>query len=373
MPRPPRMLLLGAGLSGGLLALALAELGVEVELAGGSLADSATGWSYGGVPWWAGAANPLGELLATAPRCWDQLQQRHGDLGLRLAELWLHWSEQAPQQAVAKVQQALAGLPQQPQLTPLSAQEAIETEPLLAGADLGGVLQLPYWRVDPLGFQQGLERAWKAAGVQRCAPLAADELRQRLEQGEAVVLCSGAATLALLKAMGLQPPSALAFSWAGVARCDGAQLAAERIVMPLLGQRSARETAASGAAVICDPGLAPAPGGGVLLGQTSWFDRPIDGPPPAEDDLKQLGGVRSRLAPSLSESSHGPLRLQQQPVAYSRDQQPLLGPLPGCSNLSLFTGFGGPFALVPAVTPLMAQALVTGDWTQLKSLGLLCR
>ena len=47
MVPPPRMLLLGAGLSGGLLALALAELGVEVELAGGSLADSATGWSYG--------------------------------------------------------------------------------------------------------------------------------------------------------------------------------------------------------------------------------------------------------------------------------------------------------------------------------------
>ena len=45
------MLLLGAGLSGGLLALALAELGVEVELAGVLLADSATGWSYGGVPW----------------------------------------------------------------------------------------------------------------------------------------------------------------------------------------------------------------------------------------------------------------------------------------------------------------------------------
>ena len=71
--------------------------------------------------------------------------------------------------------------------------------------------------------------------------------------------------------------------------------------------------------------------------------------------------------------SHGPLRLQQQPVAYSRDQQPLLGPLPGCSNLSLFTGFGGPFALVPTVTPLMAQALVTNDWSQIKGLGLLCR
>ena len=187
-----------------------------------------------------------------------------------------------------------------------------------------------------------------------------------------MVLCSGAATLALLKAMALQAPSALAFSWAGVARCERAQLATERIVMPLLGQRSAREIAASGGSVICDPGLAPAPGGGVLLGQTSWFDRPIDGPPPVENDLKQLSGVRSRLAPSLSESTHGPLRLQQQPVAYSRDQQPLLGP---CLAAATFVvhWFWWPFALVPAVTPLMAQALVTGDWTQLKSLGLLCR
>ena len=373
MASPPRMLLLGAGLSGGLLALALAELGVEVELAGGSLADSATGWSYGGVPWWAGAANPLGELLATAPCRWDQLQQRHGELGLRRAHLWLHWPEQAPAQAVAKVQQGLAGLPQQPELTALPAQEAIEQEPLLAGADLGGVMQLPYWRIDPLGLQQGLERAWAVAGVQRRAPLPAAELQQRLESGERVVLCSGAATLALLRAMGLQAPPGLAFSWAGVGRCDRAQLSAERIVMPLLGQRGGRETAASGAALICDPGLAPAPGGGLLVGQTSWFDRPIDDPPPVDQDFEQLSRVRSQLVPSLSESSYGPLRLQQQPVAYSRDQQPLLGPLPGCPNLSLFTGFGGPFALVPALTPLMAQALATEDWSQIRGLGLLCR
>ena len=373
MASPPRMLLLGAGLSGGLLALALAELGVEVELAGGSLVDSATGWSYGGVPWWAGAANPLGELLATAPCRWDQLQQRHGELGLRPAQLWLHWPEQAPAQAVAKVQQGLAGLPQQPELTALPAQEAIEQEPLLAGADLGGVMQLPYWRIDPLGLQQGLERAWAVAGVQRRAPLPAAELLQRLESGERVVLCSGAATLALLRTMGLQAPPVLAFSWAGVGRCDGAQFSAERIVMPLLGQRGGRETAASGAAVICDPGLAPAPGGGLLVGQTSWFDRPIDDPPPVDQDFEQLSRVRSQLVPSLREGSYGSFRLQQQPVAYSRDQQPLLGPLPGCSNLSLFTGFGGPFALVPARTPLMAQALATEDGSPIRGLGLLCR
>jgi len=373
MPAARPVLLLGAGLSGGLLALALAELGLEVELAGGSLAHSATGCSYGGVPWWTGGADPLGELLATAPQCWDQLQQRHGELGLRSAKLWLHWPAQASPNAVAQMQQGLAALPQQPQLTELSAQEAMDQEPLIAGADLGGVLELPYWRVDPMAFQQGLERAWAAAGVQRRAPLPAAELQQRLENGEAVVLCSGAATLALLQAIGLQTPSALALSWAGVWQCDGAQLAAERIVMPLLGQRSARETAASGAAVICDPGLAPAPGGGLLIGQTSWFERPIDGPPSADDDVEQLSGVRAQLTPLLSDQSHGPLRLRQQPVAYSRDQKPLLGPVPGCRNLSLFTGFGGPFAMVPALTSLMAKALATEDWNPIKGLGLLCR
>ena len=373
MPAPPRLSLLGAGLSGGLLALALAEVGFDVELAGGPVAHSATGCSYGGVPWWAGPANALGELLATAPRRWDQLQQNHGELGLRQAQLWLHWSQQASEQAVAKAQRGLAALPQQPQLKLLSAAEVIEQEPLMAGADLGGVLQLPYLRVDPMALQQGLERAWAAVGVKRRAPLSAVELEQRLQDNEAVVLCSGAATLWLLEALGLPLPTALGFSWAGVWQCNGAQLAAERIVMPLLGQRSARETSALNSEVICDPGLAPAPGGGVLIGQTSWFDLPLHAPPPTDQDAEQLSKVRAQLVPQLRDGSSMELQFHQRPVAYSRDQRPLLGPFPGCSNLVLFTGFGGPFALVPALTPLMAEALATNDWSQIKSLDLLCR
>ena len=141
--------------------------------------------------------------------------------------------------------------------------------------------------------------------------------------------------------------------------------------MPLLGQRSARETAASGGAVICDQAwrqrLVVAFCWGKPPGLTAhrWST-------PAEDDLEQLSGVRSRLAPSL-------VRAPMDPCVCSSSRLPtaatnnLLGPLPGCSNLSLFTGFGGPFALVPTVTPLMAQALVTNDWSQIKGLGLLCR
>ena len=51
-----------------------------------------------------------------------------------------------------------------------------------------------------------------------------------LEEGAKVVVAdfnaeTGAATLALLDALALQSPSNLAFSWAGVWQCDGAQLA----------------------------------------------------------------------------------------------------------------------------------------------------
>ena len=101
MSAQPRLLLLGAGLSGGLLALALAELGAEVELAGSSLGDSATGCSYGGVPWWGVGSDELGQLLATAPSHWHALQDRCGDLGVNSCNLWLHWSELDSSAAVA--------------------------------------------------------------------------------------------------------------------------------------------------------------------------------------------------------------------------------------------------------------------------------
>ena len=200
MPRPPRMLLLGAGLSGGLLALALAELGVEVELAGGSLADSATGSSYGGVPWWAGAANPWDSYWPPHRR-WDQLQQRHGDLGLRPAELWLHWSEQAPRRRWPRFSKPWPGC-RNSRSSSLSAQEAIAPNLWLE----------PIWveccncpiGVLTLGFQQGLERAWQAAGVRRRAPLRLMNCSSGLaRRGGGVVQRCGHAGFA--EGYGLQP------------------------------------------------------------------------------------------------------------------------------------------------------------------------
>ena len=60
-------------------------------------------------------------------------------------------------------------------------------------------------------------------------------------------------------------------------------------------------------------------------------------------------------------------------MAYSTDQLPLLGPLQDCSAIHMFTGFSGAFAQVPVLAPLLAGAMLRGEWSELSDLGVLCR
>lgn len=99
--------MIGAGLAGSLLALALAERGAVVELLDPGQGCSATGLSYGGVPWWAGAPGPMDQLMASAPAAWSHLEQRHGPLGWSPCSLRLHWSD-AEAEAEAETEVAAA-------------------------------------------------------------------------------------------------------------------------------------------------------------------------------------------------------------------------------------------------------------------------
>ena len=74
--------IVGGGLAGALLSLALAERGVAVQLldSGG---PSATAFSYGVIPGFPLDPSPLARLAAGAGSRWRELQRRHGDLGWR--------------------------------------------------------------------------------------------------------------------------------------------------------------------------------------------------------------------------------------------------------------------------------------------------
>ncbi len=374
MAKGGRFLLLGAGLVGGLLAIALAEQGAEVVLSGAGPSSSATAISYGGVHWWAGAKTELGLLQKQAPEQWQRLEQRYGDLGLHKAELLLHWQAALGE---AALQQALAVIPQG--LHRLSGAELQEYEPLLAGAALGGAVVLPYLRLDPLKLLRGLESCYGQLGIKRRGSLYGEPLVEAIAGSDHTVVCAGAKTAELLEHMNLPLPALLQLSWAGALQLPGHGLKGQRVVMPLQSRRREQEQIQwqAGPTALLDAGLAPAPGGeGLLVGQTSWFECPINAAPTEQQDRRALAAAFDLLLPSITEADQSNSLWLQRPVSFSRDGLPLLGALKAGAfqqekALSVCAGFSTAFALVPALMPFFAQALLDNNWGNLERLGLL--
>lgn len=320
-----QVLVIGGGLAGGLLALALAERGAAVQVVAAP-GTWATDLSYGGVPWWAGPPGPMGELMATAPSCWRELEQRHGPLGWRPCELVLHGPRRLEERH-------------------------------------------PYARIDGAVFGRALPAALGRAGVGR---ITGQVLHLRPQAGgwvlelqgggslraEQVVLAAGAGCLALWP--GLQ--GRLMASCAGVLHSKGRPEAelpwGEAIVMPREGKRQeleGRATSLRAEEWIVDAGLAPR-GAGLLLGQTTLV-RPGGtlGTPPDSTPLE--AALRQELTALWPEFEGLPAHFDQVPVAFTPTGIPLAGPVAGVEGLWAFSGFSGPYALVPPLAPLLAAAI----------------
>lgn len=381
------MLVIGAGLAGSLTALALAERGAGVELLDPGQGYSATGLSYGGVPWWAGPPGPLDSLMATAPEAWRQLEQRHGPLGWSPCSLRLHWSEAeaagADEQAFRDCASASSGSSSLDQS--LAQVEALarrhlgpdQVERLEASPASGGlrVLRLGYGRIDSRLLSLALPLALDRAGVRRrrgrCGPLRAGAL-----PAQQVVLAAGAGCRVLWPAL----PDRLRVSWAGVLRLEDGPLNRELInssdliqpndiLMPLVARRQGLEQRADQLERpewIVDAGLAPW-GEGLLLGQSSLI-RPDTAcgarPDQAEALERELRRALGRIDPRLEQA---PACFEQVPVSFCSSGPPLVGPVAGAPGLWLFAGLSSPFALAPGLAELLAAAL-SGEARALKRL-----
>jgi glycine/D-amino acid oxidase-like deaminating enzyme len=378
------VVIVGAGLAGSLLALALARRGLSPTLVGPALVGPASGGSAPGGPGPMGPSSgagpgasgsgepdplasgrPGGPMAATAlsygsllgraaARSWQQLERQHGPLGWRPAPLLLHgWP--APWGQLPVPMQALA------------------------------TAALAFSRVDTVALAAALPAALAAAGVERrhdtveqITP-AADGWRLTLACGgellaPQLVLAAGAASRSLWPAL----PERLRFSWAGVVVADAdptpaspgnAPTAARGtppwlrharrggIVQPLGWRRpalEARSTQLEHQEWIVDAGLAPW-GERLLLGQISLVGPELSHrlpPDPAamEQRLREgLGSLDSRLA-DWGGTYH------QVAVPFCSDGQPLVGAADQ-SGLWMFTGFSGAFSTVPALAERLAAEL----------------
>jgi len=343
----PPVAVVGAGLAGSLLSLALARRGRGCILIGPAAGQApprgqedpgaATALSYGGM---AGLA---------AARAWRQLERSHGPLGWSRSRLLLH------------------GWPAPWNRLPVSLQG-------LATA------WLPCSRVDAVMLAARLPEALAAAGVVRLETRvqaihgAGGDWRVSLADGGALeadqlVLAAGSGCRSLLPDL----PQRLRFSWAGVIVVAADALSSTEagagwlqharaggIVQPLRWQRpalEARAAALSQEAWIVDAGLAPW-GEAVLLGQITLVAAPGDpGHPPDPQRMECLlrEGLH-RLDPALAAL---PGSYRQVAVPFCSDGRPLVGPLPQHPGLWAFTGFSGAFSTVPALAEQLAESLTT--------------
>lgn len=335
---------IGGGLAGSLLALELRERGLEVLLldpgprdgaptppeGGEEQEPAATALSYGAVAAWAAPPTVLGRLMRQAPRRWEQLQRRHGDLGWRRRGLRLHGRRGA-------------------------------------GALLR-LMPLPCAQVEAVRFADAMAGVLAGAGVGRLRASVrgithqGEQWRLQLEGGgaavpaRAVVLAAGAGCRHLWPAL----DGRLLVSWAGVLELERwpPGYRRGRLLLPARFTRLDLERRAPHLAEeswVVDPGLVPW-GDAALLGQiTVVAPGGTAGPPPPPQAMEQrLRRALEPLDPSLARAAG---RYRQVPVAFCSNGLPLLGPVAGAPGLWQFAGFSAAFAQVPVLAPLQAGAI----------------
>jgi len=347
---PGDVAVIGGGLAGGLAALELAERGLAVVLiSAGALAippalgpatalGTATSWSYAGV---------LGPDL----RAWGQLQQRHGDLGLRHRRLHRHghgWLDAARLVSSRLMPGALQAFGQ------VDLNRFCQSLPL--ALDRLGVRQLQAQVTDPprrLGGLWQLELQGQAAGP------------SSVQVGQ-VVLAAGAGCRALWPGLS----QSLRSSWAGILHLEAwpdpkrypsrwlRRARGGGVVLPLAMARPSLEQRAGALAQeewVVDPGLACL-GDGLLVGQISLVRPGLElGDPPdlalMESRLRQALG---RFDPVLAEL---PARYRQVPVSFCVDGKALAGPVAGAPGLWALAGFRGAFGEVPRASQSLADQI----------------
>lgn len=325
--------MVGAGLAGSLLALALAQRGIAVRLVGPQK-PAATGLSYGAL-----GRSALGP--------WRALERRHGPLGCCACGLSIH------------------GLPWLPPGLPLALQAVLSPA-------------LPFARVDGDALAAALPEALARCGVKR-DPRLVERIEARAGGGWRLISPAGEipATVVVLAAgvgcRSLWPdlPQGLRFSWAGVIEVDpdalipiaASNLWAARVlrgglVRPWHLERPALESRAAALNApewTVDAGLAPR-GGQILLGQITLVDPRFDPscPPDAARMEAWLRQGLARVDPSLAEL---PGVYRQVAVPYCLDGEPLVGGIQGAPGLWVFTGFRGAFTTVPPLAEKLAEQL----------------
>ncbi|MBR8837832.1 MAG: FAD-binding oxidoreductase [Stigonema ocellatum SAG 48.90 = DSM 106950] len=355
----------GAGITGTALAYELAKKGFAVLLLEQcATPQNATRYSYGGIAFWCGTT-PLTRQLC------DEGIARHrllsgeldADTEFRELDLLMTISTDTDPKAAAE---SYAHFAIPPKL--LSVKEACELEPLLNREAIAGALTVKHGHIHPEKTAQGYIQAFVNAGGEREITKVVQILPGQVKtttttyHSANVVVCAGGLSRQILKSSGI--PIKVYFTHAEIIETLPVDLELRTIVMPAEVKRFQLEANSTLVDKIWDePGNEPLPpildagavqfkDGTLRLGQIS---RVLTDPHAKVDLNKSEGLLRNSVGEILPALRSLPGTWRHCLTSFSGDRLPLIGAIPGCPSVHIFSGFSNPLVFVPPLAQRFAN------------------
>jgi glycine/D-amino acid oxidase-like deaminating enzyme len=365
-------IVVGAGITGAAVSYELAKQGLStLLLEQHQPLQGATRFGYGGIAYWAGST------ALTRQLCVEGLDRhRHlsaelaGDTEFRELTLLLTIAPDADVEAIV-ANYARFAIP--PQL--ISAAAACDLEPLLNPAAIAGALLVKQGHVEPQATSHAYCQAFQRGGGQFAVATVTGFLKhdRRITgvttsigdfQGAQVLICTGGITRQMLQAAHIRVPQY--FTHAEIIETPPLDIRLRTMIMPAATQRFQLEADATQPdmeELWDEPGYEPAPpildagaiqmrDGRIRIGQTS---RTLTDPQTAVDPGLSEAALRAQVGHLLPTIGNLPGTWHHCLIAFSRDQLPLIGEIPGLTGIQVFSGFSNPLAIVPALAQRFAQ------------------
>ncbi|MDJ0556569.1 MAG: FAD-binding oxidoreductase [Microcoleaceae cyanobacterium MO_207.B10] len=360
-------IVVGGGITGAALSYELAKKGFAVLLLEKyPTLQGATRYSYAGLPYWSGTTDLTNQLFQEGKAHHHYLSEElEADTQFRELNLLLTIS---PEDNLEKIVASFSHFKIIPRL--INVEEACEMEPLLNKNVIAGALTVNHGHVSPeattLAYRQAFSRIGGQIEIAEVTGLVKGEVYTTNKTYHAgnIVICAGGISRHLLKSSGI--PTRVYFTHAEMLETPPVELSLHTVVMPALQQRFQCEAATSTIELEKmwdEPGHEFVPfsldGGAVQFKNRSirigQISRVLTDPYAQVDPIQSETAMRVKIGKVLPALENLPATWHHCLVAYSPDDLPLIGAIPHQEGINIFSGFSGPFALVPPLAKRFAN------------------
>ena len=363
-------IVVGNGLAGAALSYELAKAGQSVLLMDDGNPESGTRYSYGGIGHWAGTTELTTTLLQAGLARHKELPEELGAATqFRELDLLLTVEKGADVEALKADYSAFSQVP-----VYISPQEAQAIEPQLNPASIQGAFTVRHAHVNPMALVSAYNQAFRRLGghhnISAVTGLVnvAGKVTGVLTESQAypagtVIVAAGAYSLKLLEQAGTQVP--LFFTHAEIVETLPLEVELRSLILPAANNRFHQEIQAANsklweqkdtriAPAVLEAGIVQFADKSTRIGQISRFHTAYTPPEDPSTSALAMRSAIAQLVPALKEVSG---QWRHCLVTFTADGLPLVGPVPNVENLHVFSGFTGPFAMVPPVAQRYAQHL----------------